>query len=129
MRPCLDCGALADGTRCHPCHLARERTRRPPTSQRYGGDYAANRKVVLERDGHLCQLRLEGCRGVATTVDHIVPRSKGGDHNLENLRAACAWCNTKRGARFFYRAQMRSVPPLAVSQCEPEPQGFDRRPS
>lgn len=54
------------------------------------------RAAVLERDGHRCQLRLDGCTVIATTVDHIRDRRIGGD-GPDNLRAACAWCNTSRG--------------------------------
>lgn len=53
-------------------------------------------RIVLERDGHQCQLRGAKCTGVATTLDHIRPRATGGD-GLDNLRAACAWCNMSRG--------------------------------
>jgi len=33
------------------------------------------------------------------SVDHIIPFSKGGNHNLENLRWACKTCNCSRGNR------------------------------
>jgi hypothetical protein len=55
------------------------------------------RLVVLERDGGVCQIRLRGCKGNASAVDHIVPVSAGGDwYALENLRASCANCNSRR---------------------------------
>lgn len=31
------------------------------------------------------------------TIDHIVPKSKGGTNNIENLRGLCRACNIKRG--------------------------------
>ncbi len=55
------------------------------------------RLVVLERDGHRCQIRLGVCTGKATAVDHIVPLSQGGDaYALDNLRSACKQCNSGR---------------------------------
>lgn len=55
------------------------------------------RALVLARDGHRCRLELQGCTVIATQADHIAPREVAGD-GLDNLRAACAWCNNKRGA-------------------------------
>ena len=50
---------------------------------------------VLKRDGYICAY----CGGDATQVDHIIPRSAGGGHELDNLVACCAPCNTKKGSR------------------------------
>jgi 5-methylcytosine-specific restriction endonuclease McrA len=54
------------------------------------------RQVVLTRDGHRCQLQLDGCTRIATTVDHVRPREVAGD-GPDNLVAACAWCNGSKG--------------------------------
>lgn len=47
----------------------------------------------------LCGFRMlnvnKGDRGV--TIDHIVPQSKGGSHDIENLQAACSKCNRSKG--------------------------------
>ena len=48
------------------------------------------RKRVLERDDHVCQY----CEDEATTVDHVIPKSKGGSHREHNLVAACERCNS-----------------------------------
>jgi 5-methylcytosine-specific restriction endonuclease McrA len=55
------------------------------------------RRLILERDGHRCTLELPGCQGVATQVDHVVPRRFGGTDEPANLRASCARCNRRRG--------------------------------
>lgn len=62
------------------------------------------RALVLDRDGHRCQLPLPGqpdklCGALATHVDHVLPRSKGGTDALGNLRAACRACNLRAGNR------------------------------
>ena len=57
------------------------------------------RQTVLARDGHICQIALPGCTTIATAVDHIQPRARGGTDDLHNLRAACTHCNSSRGGR------------------------------
>jgi 5-methylcytosine-specific restriction endonuclease McrA len=59
---------------------------------RLPGNWRAIRQRVLDRDGGVCQIRLDGCTGWATEVDHIVP---GDDHGEHNLRAACQSCNAR----------------------------------
>jgi len=55
------------------------------------------RLVILERDGHACQVRFDNCQHKADTVDHIVPVSRGGSwYDFDNLRAACRTCNAVR---------------------------------
>lgn len=54
------------------------------------------RAIVLARDGHTCQLKLEGCTGTATHVHHTVGREIAGD-NTAHLVASCAHCNLKTG--------------------------------
>ena len=57
------------------------------------------RHTVLQRDNHTCQLQLPGCTTIATAVDHIHPRARGGTDDLANLRATCTHCNSKRGGK------------------------------
>ncbi len=55
-------------------------------------------RAVLSRDGYRCRY----CGGKATTVDHVVPRSRpGGDHVWENVVAACVSCNQRKGDRLL----------------------------
>jgi 5-methylcytosine-specific restriction endonuclease McrA len=54
-----------------------------------------SRQGVLARDGHRCQY----CGGSAETLDHVLPRSKGGRHVWENLVAACRRCNHTKADR------------------------------
>lgn len=50
------------------------------------------RANLLVRDGHRCAY----CAKTATTIDHVVPRSKGGPHRWENVVAACRRCNAEK---------------------------------
>lgn len=52
-----------------------------------------SRRAVFARDGHRCQY----CGDHADSIDHVVPRSRGGPYTWENVAAACTRCNlTKR---------------------------------
>lgn len=63
------------------------------------------RAFIMERDGGVCQLCLSPVRVDVDSshprfphLDHIIPMSLGGSDEAENLRLACAQCNTSRGA-------------------------------
>jgi 5-methylcytosine-specific restriction endonuclease McrA len=58
---------------------------------------------VLRRDEHRCGY----CAGWARTVDHILPRSRGGPNTWSNLIAACSDCNTRKADRTPAEAGMR----------------------
>ena len=58
---------------------------------------------VLRRDEHRCGY----CTGWARTVDHILPRSRGGPNTWSNLIAACSDCNTRKADRTPAEAGMR----------------------
>lgn len=55
------------------------------------------RAGVLRRDGRRCQY----CGKRADTIDHVVPRSRGGAHNWENCVACCASCNHRKADRLL----------------------------
>ncbi len=58
----------------------------------YYGRANLTRRGVFARDGWKCQY----CGGPAETVDHVVPKSRGGVHTWENVVAACKSCNGKK---------------------------------
>lgn len=53
------------------------------------------RRAVFGRDGHECQY----CGAPAESLDHVTPRSRGGDHSWENVVACCRACNVRKGDR------------------------------
>ncbi len=57
--------------------------------------------AVLREKGKVCWLRLPGCTVVATTGDHVIPRSERPDlqYDVANGRPACLPCNQRRGRR------------------------------
>jgi 5-methylcytosine-specific restriction endonuclease McrA len=62
------------------------------------------RRAVFARDNWTCQYC--GARS-QLTVDHIVPRSKGGNSTWENIVASCAPCNRRKGDALPRQVGMR----------------------
>ena len=54
-----------------------------------------NRKNILSRDKQICQYC--GKSNLKLTIDHIIPRGRGGQDLWENLVAACKQCNQMKG--------------------------------
>jgi 5-methylcytosine-specific restriction endonuclease McrA len=61
------------------------------------------RRAVFARDGWACQYC--GSRS-NLTVDHVIPRSKGGASSWDNIVASCAPCNRRKGDHLPDRAGM-----------------------
>ena len=57
------------------------------------------RKNVLLRDRNTCQYCLEVLPSAELTLDHVLPRSRGGLSTWENLVAACGYCNREKADR------------------------------
>lgn len=65
------------------------------TKWRYTAGPAWSRPGVLARDGRICGY----CGAAATTVDHILPRSRSGRNSWKNTVASCYACNQAKGDR------------------------------
>ena len=61
----------------------------------YRGTVPLTRKAVFARDGGRCVY----CSAPATSLDHVVPRSRGGPHSWDNVVSACARCNHVKADR------------------------------
>ena len=68
-------------------------------------DIVLNRRNILKRHDYRCQY----CAKQATplTIDHIVPKNKGGKDSWENLVAACSKCNTRKGDTLLKHMDMK----------------------
>jgi 5-methylcytosine-specific restriction endonuclease McrA len=62
-----------------------------------------NRREVLRRDAHSCQYCGSNRH---LTLDHVMPRSKGGLHTWDNVVTACERCNSRKGSRTPIEAGM-----------------------
>ncbi|HEX2962574.1 MAG TPA: HNH endonuclease [Ignavibacteriales bacterium] len=56
-----------------------------------------SRRNILKRDMYKCAYC--GRSDLPLTVDHIIPRARGGEDNWENLITACIVCNNRKGNR------------------------------
>ena len=53
------------------------------------------RKNIIKRDANKCQYC--GKKSIELTIDHIIPKSRGGSDSWENLITACVRCNNRKG--------------------------------
>jgi 5-methylcytosine-specific restriction endonuclease McrA len=67
-------------------------------------DIPLTRRNILSRDAHSCQYC--SYSGDDLTLDHVVPRSRGGIDSWENIVTACVRCNVKKGNRTPKEANM-----------------------
>ena len=61
----------------------------------YPAQVPLSRRAVFHRDASTCVY----CGGSATSIDHVVPRSRGGTHTWDNVVAACRRCNHTKADR------------------------------
>jgi 5-methylcytosine-specific restriction endonuclease McrA len=73
-------------------------------------------RAVVERHGETCWLCHRSIADGELTMDHVVPRSKGGRATRDNLRPAHAECNVKRGNGPPPVLLLR--PDMMLKQCE-----------
>jgi 5-methylcytosine-specific restriction endonuclease McrA len=62
------------------------------------------RREILARDDHRCQYC--GKHGADLTIDHVIPRHRGGQHTWDNVVTACKTCNHRKGGRTAAEAHM-----------------------
>lgn len=71
-----------------------------------------NRQNIFKRDGHSCCY----CNNTKDlTLDHVMPKSRGGKTTWGNLATACRRCNTKKGNATPEEARM----PLRIKPFKP----------
>jgi 5-methylcytosine-specific restriction endonuclease McrA len=64
-----------------------------------------SRREIFIRDDYTCQYC--GIHTRDLTLDHVIPKSKGGGHSWENLVSACRSCNHRKGGKSLVEANMR----------------------
>ena len=72
---------------------------------------ALSRKNVLLRDRYTCQFCGALFPASELTLDHVVPRSRGGRTDWDNLVACCHPCNNRKGDRLPEEAGLRLIRP------------------
>lgn len=84
-----------------------------------GGVSEAVRQRVFDRDGRAC---VECGKTEALSLDHIVPRSKGGSHDESNLRTLCKSCNSVKRSRDLNSMSVQGRANVGLSSpSDPDP--------
>lgn len=60
-------------------------------------DHARKVRSLLRRDGDLCHFCRDALNSENISLDHVIPRARGGSNELTNLVLACKDCNNARG--------------------------------
>ena len=80
-------------------------------------EFSPTRKNIFRRDQYTCQYCSRKIEGPEATVDHVLPRSRGGKHRWDNVVACCLTCNRKKGDKTPPEAKMNLL-------CNPKPLRF-----
>jgi 5-methylcytosine-specific restriction endonuclease McrA len=77
------------------------------------------RKNIYWRDKYVCQYCSEQFKYKQLSLDHVIPKSRGGDRGWLNLVTCCHGCNQKKGNKTPSEASMRlikepSVPKVSI---------------
>jgi 5-methylcytosine-specific restriction endonuclease McrA len=68
-----------------------------------------NRRNLFARDNNSCQYCGKRFSTSDLSLDHVVPRSRGGDTSWENIVCACIQCNVRKGGRTPQEAHMALI--------------------
>jgi 5-methylcytosine-specific restriction endonuclease McrA len=83
---------------------------------------AFTRRNVYRRDAFICQYCGKHPGLSDLTIDHVVPRSRGGASSWENCVAACRPCNTRKANRSAHESNLRLMRPPSAPRW---PGGLD----
>ena len=78
-----------------------------------------NRRNLFARDEHRCQYCGKRLPTSQLSLDHVVPRSRGGETTWENVVCCCLRCNTRKGGRTPQEARMNLLRPPAKPAQSP----------
>jgi 5-methylcytosine-specific restriction endonuclease McrA len=78
-----------------------------------------NRRNLFARDGHRCQYCGRSLPTSQLSLDHVLPRSRGGPTTWENVVCSCLSCNTRKGGRTPQEAHMHLMTRPSQPQTNP----------
>ena len=92
------------------CILNKQVKTRHRFSLEHGG--GPQNSLVFLRDGYQCQYCHQVFHRKHLTVDHVIPKSKGGKRTWNNLSSACNACNSNRGTNEAIQPKIKPVRPM-----------------
>ena len=103
QRPCLQCRRLFVPDKSNPSYCQAHKPKRKHKKNYKKGrrpyddaEYRRNRKIIRQQQKYCVWCGTAGTSQNKLQVDHIVPLSKSGTHDLHNLRILCQNCHKKR---------------------------------
>lgn len=78
-----------------------------------------NRRNLFARDRNRCQYCGRRFPTNELSIDHVIPRSQGGDNSWSNIVCACIRCNTRKGGRTPVQCGMRLIQPPVKPRRSP----------
>ena len=86
-----------------------------------------SKRMVYIRDNYTCQYCRKQLTTSNATIDHVVPRSKGGRSTFLNTVCACESCNTKKADKTLKESGMRLIKEPIVPVINPVKAKFSKR--
>lgn len=68
-----------------------------------------SKNLVYERDSYLCQYCRKALTRRDATIDHVLPRSRGGKSTFKNCVCSCSPCNSRKANKTPVEARMRLI--------------------
>ena len=78
-----------------------------------------NRRNLFARDQNRCQYCGKRFPTSELSLDHVIPRSQGGQNTWENIVCACIRCNVKKGGRTPHQANLKLIVPPTKPRRSP----------
>ena len=78
-----------------------------------------NRRNIFARDSQICQYCGKRFSSAELSLDHVIPRSRGGMTTWDNIVSACRNCNVRKGGRTPTEANLRLIRPPAKPRRNP----------
>jgi 5-methylcytosine-specific restriction protein A len=95
-RTCIDCGALTQATRCTICARLADRRRGSADQRGYGTAWRTLRAKLL-RGSRCVVCGHPGSTDNPLSLDHILPKARGGSDDPRNLQPLCRQHNSAKG--------------------------------
>ncbi|HEV7221669.1 MAG TPA: HNH endonuclease [Pirellulales bacterium] len=78
-----------------------------------------NRRNIFARDANRCQYCGKRFPTSELSLDHVLPRSRGGETSWENIVCSCVKCNVRKGGRTPHEAHMHLIRQPACPKRSP----------